>query len=147
MVEAADRRLKRVVFRRRVVVVVVVMVMVGLRPQRQRGHVEDSFFSLLLAFFFSIWIPLSFAFSPPYILHFIPFFLPSSSLFFFIFFFLPPFFCFSLPRFFFFFFILFGSFLPLKHGEGIMLCGDTMSPTIYIFIFFIFYLFLIFLIF
>ena len=47
VVRAADRRFKRVVFRRRVVVV-----MVGLRPQRQRGHVEDSFLSLSLSFFF-----------------------------------------------------------------------------------------------
>ena len=31
---------------------------------------------------------------------------------------------------FFCFVFLFGSFLPLKHGEGIMYCGDHMSPII-----------------
>lgn len=54
VVGAAERRFERVVFRRKVVVVVVV----GLRTQRQRGHVEYSFLSLSLSLFFSLYLPI-----------------------------------------------------------------------------------------
>ena len=51
----------------------------------------------------------------------------------------------TLPLAFFLFFVfLFGSFLPLKHGEGIMLCGDHMSPTIFFLILFFDFFFVIF---
>lgn len=53
VVGAAERRFERVVFRRKVVVVVV-----GLRTQRQRGHVEYSFLSLSLSLFFSLYLPI-----------------------------------------------------------------------------------------
>ena len=61
------------------------------------------------------------------------------SLLFLSFFFLPPSFLFFSPTFC--FLSLLAPSSPLKHGEGFMLCGDTMSPTIFFFSYFLYFIF------